>query len=71
MWAFVFHGTIMANCVSCGIYITNKPDACHYVIEHSDTEVCCVENQEQLDKILLIWNELPKLKYVYHQPLGL
>lgn len=51
-WAFAFHGTIMANLVSAGIYLTNSPEACSYVLNHSKSEVVCVENQEQLDKIL-------------------
>lgn len=54
-WAFAFHGAVMANMVSCGVYITNKAQACHYVLEHSDSEVCCVENQEHLDKVLSVW----------------
>jgi len=52
----------MANMVACGIYITNSPEACHYVLEHSDSEVCCVEDQNQLNKIIEISHQLPKLK---------
>jgi long-chain-fatty-acid--CoA ligase ACSBG len=29
-WAIAFQGTIMFNCISNGIYITNEPEACLY-----------------------------------------
>lgn len=61
-WFFAFHGSYFANCVPCGHYITNSPEACRYVLEHSNSEICVVENQLQLDKVLQIWSSLPKLR---------
>ena len=61
-WYIDFFGAIFANCIACGHYLTNAPDAIQYVIEHSDTELMVVENQEQLDKVLQIWDKTPKLK---------
>lgn len=63
-WNIAFFGGIFANCVSCGHYLTNGPEAVEFVLTHSDSEVMVVENQEQLDKVLQIWDLCPKLKYV-------
>jgi long-chain-fatty-acid--CoA ligase ACSBG len=63
-WLISFFGAIFANCVACGHYLTNGPDAVLYVMDHSDTELMVVENQEQLDKVLQVWDQCPTLKYV-------
>jgi long-chain-fatty-acid--CoA ligase ACSBG len=61
-WMIIFFGTIFANCVSCGHYLTNSPEAVQYVSNHSDSEVIAVDTQEQLDKVLAVWPNLPQLK---------
>ena len=61
-WMIIFFGTIFANCVSCGHYLTNSPEAVQYVSNHSDSEVIAVDSQEQLDKVLDVWANLPQLK---------
>jgi long-chain-fatty-acid--CoA ligase ACSBG len=33
-----------------GIYSTNTPEACHYITEHSKSEVLCVDGNKQLVK---------------------
>lgn len=38
------------------MFISNGPEACHYLCEHSDCEVAVVENREQLKKYLKIWD---------------
>jgi len=62
-WMIDFFGAVFANCVAVGHYLTNTPEAVKYVIEHSDSEIIAVENQEQLDKVLKVWDTLPNLKY--------
>lgn len=61
-WFIDFFGAIFANCIACGHYLTNTPEAIKFVIEHSDSEVIVVENQEQLNKVLQIWDQVPKLQ---------
>jgi len=39
-------------------------DACHYLAEHSEAEIAIVENGNQLNKYLAVWDRLPLLKYV-------
>ncbi len=40
--------------LAAGIYATNGPDACKYVIADCNANVVVVENQKQLDKILQV-----------------
>lgn len=63
LWFIDYFGAIFANCIGCGHYLTNAPDAVSYVIQHSDTELFVAENQEQLDKVLQVWDQCINLKY--------
>ena len=38
--------------LAAGIYSTNNAEACHFIANHSRTNILVVENQKQLDKIL-------------------
>ena len=40
-----------------GIYTTNSPEAVRYVVEHSRANFVVVEDQEQLDKVLLEFDD--------------
>lgn len=53
-------GIIKAICV--GVYPTSPWNEVAYILEHSDTELVICEDQEQTDKIIEAWPELPKLK---------
>ena len=53
--------------LSAGVYATNGPDACHYVLEHSKSNIVVVENQKQLDKILQV-RKIPLQKYIINTP---
>ena len=37
-----------------GIYITNSPEACHFVTDHCKANVVVVEDNRQLQKILQV-----------------
>ncbi len=63
-WTIANIGGVYAGGTPVGIYTTNTPDQCHYVAEHSDSNIAVVENAEQLAKFLEIWDRLPKLKAV-------
>jgi len=47
-----------------GIYATNSPDACQYVANNANCNIIVVENNNQLQKILQVWDQLPDLKAV-------
>jgi len=55
-----------------GVYIDCVPTEVKYYVEHSDSTFVFARDQEQADKIIEIYDELPKLKAViYWDPRGL
>lgn len=67
-WFISYLGSIYAGAFGVGIYTTNNPEACAYVLESCEANVCVVENNVQLQKVLKVWNQLPHLKAIvqYH-----
>ncbi|XP_035521678.1 long-chain-fatty-acid--CoA ligase ACSBG1 [Morone saxatilis] len=63
-WFFSAVGAIMAGGIMTGVYATNSPEACQYVVSDSKANIIVVENQKQLDKILQIRDRLPHLKAI-------
>ena len=61
-WLWAFHGTIMADCIVAGVYITNTPSAWQYVAEDSSAELIVAEDIVQAKKYLQVLSQLPKLK---------
>jgi long-chain acyl-CoA synthetase len=47
-----------------GIYLTNSPSQCQYILEHAEAPVVFVENRDQLAKVLSVRAELPRLRRV-------
>ncbi len=50
--------------ITVGIYTTNAPEEVAYIINHSESRIFFVEDEEQLDKVLLTRAELPLLEKV-------
>lgn len=50
--------------IAAGIYTTNSPDACLHCLQVSRANICVVEDDIQLQKILSIRDQLPKLKAI-------
>jgi len=63
-WATADMGIIGAGCVTAPIYHSNTDDQVRYIVEHSDSRLVFVEDQEQLDKMLAIWPKLPQVEKV-------
>jgi long-chain acyl-CoA synthetase len=63
-WTICDIGTIAAGGVGVGIYPTNSPEQSAYIVNHSDAEFVFVDTQQQLEKILQIRHELPKVKEI-------
>ncbi len=61
-WAAADMGIIGAGCVTAPIYHSNTDEQVRYIVEHSDSRLVFVEDQEQLDKMLAIWPELPQVE---------
>ena len=63
-WMIADLAAIFAGGFATGIYPTNGPEACKYILEHSKCNILVVEDQKQLDKVWSYRNELPDLKKI-------
>ena len=60
-WAMCDYGVICSGCTTVTIYPTLIAPQIEYILKDSNTKVLFVEDSEQLDKILSIWNNCPEL----------
>ena len=62
-WAVSHFATIMAGGISSGVYTSNLPEICNYMIDDCNAQIIIVENLKQLNKYKDMVNELvPKIK---------
>ena len=70
-WVFSELGALAIGAVSVGIYPTNPAAEVEYLLAHSETVVLVAEDQEQVDKALLVKDRLPTLRHIiYLEPRG-
>lgn len=60
-WTFADYAILCAGGVSNGIYPTDAPEQCEYLINDSHSRFVFVEDEEQLDKILEVRARTPQL----------
>ncbi len=63
-WAIADIGIIIAGGVGVGLYPTSSAEQCGYIINHSDAAFVLVDTSAQLEKILQVRAQLPKLKTI-------
>ncbi len=63
-WPVADLGTVAAGGVGVGLYPTSSAEQCRYIIDHSDAEFVLVDTRAQLEKILSLRGQLPKVKVV-------
>jgi long-chain acyl-CoA synthetase len=63
-WLYADLGIQAAGGVTTGIYSTNSPEQCQYIVAHSDSRFYFVENEEQLDKTLIFRQDTPRLEKI-------
>ena len=63
-WPISDIGTIIAGGVGVGLYPTSSAEQIAYIINHSDAEFVLVDSREQLEKVLSVRDQLPKVRYV-------
>jgi long-chain acyl-CoA synthetase len=63
-WPISDIGTIMAGGVGVGLYPTSSAEQIAYIINHSDAEFVLVDTREQLQKVLSVRDQLPKVRHV-------
>ena len=63
-WLFAYLAILAAGGILAPIYHTNSPDQCRYVINDSGSRFAFAEDQEQLDKLLARWQDMPGLEKI-------
>ena len=63
-WVLSDVGITTAGAATVGIYQSNLPEDCKYIINHSDAVVIFAENQTQIDKLLEVRQEIPNIRKV-------
>lgn len=63
-WVLCDMANAVAGAATVGIYQSNLPQDCKYIINHSDAVVVFVQNKTQLDKILQIRADIPNVRKV-------
>jgi long-chain acyl-CoA synthetase len=53
-WLYCHLGIMSAGGATCGVYPTSAPEQIQYLLNHSEARLVFLENEEQLDKALLI-----------------
>lgn len=63
-WPIGDIGTIIAGGVGVGLYPTSSAEQIAFIIDHSDAEFVLVDSREQLQKVLSVRDQLPKVRYI-------
>ena len=71
-WVMAELAAQSAGAKSIGLYQDSVVEEMIYIFNHADVSFIIVEDQEQVDKILEMWDELEGIKKViYYDPKGL
>ncbi len=71
-WVYAELAAQAAGAISMGLYQDSVANELQYLIDFADVRFVVVEDQEQVDKILEVWDDLPKVqKVIYYDPKGL
>ncbi|NND04245.1 MAG: AMP-binding protein, partial [Acidimicrobiia bacterium] len=63
-WVIFDVAAMAAGAVPAGIYTTNSPTECKYILGHSEAPIILLEDEEQWAKIAQIRADVPSLKHV-------
>jgi long-chain acyl-CoA synthetase len=64
-WYYFHMGILVAGGITIGIYQTDPANQCKYIINHSGARFILAEDQEQADKIISCWDEMPELEWMF------
>ncbi|MDX1521707.1 MAG: long-chain fatty acid--CoA ligase [Anaerolineae bacterium] len=71
-WVYAELAAQSAGAKSIGIYQDAIVSEIIYILNHADVKFIVVEDQEQVDKVLEMWNDLENVqKVIYYDPKGL
>lgn len=63
-WVIADMAAMAVGAVPAGIYTTNSPRECHYILDHAESSLVVIEDEGQWAKIEEIRGDLPNLRYV-------
>ena len=63
-WAIMDLAGMLAGGSAAGIYATNSAQECQYIIEHAESSIILVENEDQWQKIKAVRNNMSCLKHI-------
>ncbi len=63
-WVVVDLAIMSIGAVTAPVYHSNTEEQVYYIADHSVSKFAFVEDQEQLDKMLAIWNKLPNIEQI-------
>ena len=63
-WVLVDMASVCVGMVTIGIYQSNLPEDCKYIINHSDSVVVFAEDENQLEKLFEIRKNIPNVRKV-------
>jgi long-chain acyl-CoA synthetase len=63
-WHIVDVASMALGGATAAVYTTNSPEQVAYIVDHSDSKVAFVDTTDQLEKILKIRSDVPKLQKV-------
>jgi len=61
-WCYCDLAGMLAGAVTVGAYPSLAPPQLQYLLDHSDTKICFVESAAELEKVIAVWDDLPKLQ---------
>ncbi|MGI5505984.1 AMP-dependent synthetase/ligase [Lentzea sp. CA-135723] len=71
-WLYADLGAVAARGITVGLYPTNPASEVAYLLSHSGARILIAEDQEQVDKALLVLEDTPDLEWiVYLEPRGI
>lgn len=63
-WVIMDLANMLIGGAPTGIYTTNSPHECQYIIEHAETKVVLVENEHQWEKIAQVRSDVTSLERI-------
>ncbi len=63
-WVIMDLAGMLAGGAAVGIYTTNAPEECKYIVEHSESPVVLVENEDQWQKMKEVRDDIATLQHI-------
>ena len=63
-WYWASFAIQAARGITVALFTDAIPDEIQYIVDHSDSRFIVARDQEQVDKLLAVWDKLPKLEKV-------